>query len=154
MATAFDVPADLLIARAADQIRATGKVSPPAWAPYVRTGVHTQKAPRNTEWWWPRLAAVLRKVYVSGPIGSSRLAAEFGGKRDDGSAPYHPRKGSRSVIRECLQQLETLGFVAKAETQGRRVTPAGRKFLDNLSHGILLELAATNPELTKYARAK
>ena len=154
MATAFDVPADLLIARTGDQLKSSGKVSPPEWAPYVRTGVHTQKAPRNPDWWWVRLAAVFRKVYTTGPIGSSRLAAEFGGKRDDGSAPYHPRKGSRSVIRECLQQLETLGYVSKAEAKGRRVSPAGRKFLDNLAHQILLELAAKNPELTKYTRAR
>ena len=154
MATAFDVPADLLIAQVSEQLKASGKVSPPEWAPYARTGVHTQKAPRNPDWWWTRLGAVLRKVYATGPIGSSRLAAEFGGKRDGGSAPSHPRKGSRSVIRECLQQLEALGYVSKAEAKGRRVTPAGRRFLDNLSHQILLELAAKNPELTKYARAK
>lgn len=154
MATAFDVPADILISRTSDQLKASGKVAPPEWAPYARTGVHTEKAPTSPDWWWVRLAAVFRKVYATGPIGSSRLAAEFGGKRDRGAAPYHPRKGSRSVIRECLQQLETLGYVSKAETKGRRVTPAGRRFLDNLSHEILLELAAKNPELTKYARAK
>jgi small subunit ribosomal protein S19e len=154
MTTAFDVPADTLIDRAAQQLKAAGKVAPPEWAPFVRTGVHTEKAPTDREWWWRRMAAVLRKVYMNGPIGSSRLAAEFGGKRDDGSAPSHPRKGSRAVTRECLQQLETLGYLARAEAKGRRISPAGRKFLDNLAHQILLELAAKNPELTKYARAK
>ncbi|MBI4415745.1 MAG: 30S ribosomal protein S19e [Euryarchaeota archaeon] len=154
MTTAYDVPPGLLIERASALLKQAGTVSPPEWAPYVRTGVHTEKAPEGPEWWWTRLAAVLRKVYVLGPIGSERLAAEFGGKRDDGSAPYHPGRGSRAVIRECLQQLEVLGYVTKAEAKGRRVTPAGQKFLDNLSHQILLELAAKNPELTKYARAK
>src|SRR3972149_3218421 len=69
MATAFDVPADLLIAQVSEQLKASGKVSPPEWAPYARTGVHTQKAPRNPDWWWTRLAAVLRKVYATGPPG-------------------------------------------------------------------------------------
>ena len=136
MTTAFDVPPHLLIERAAEDFKTGGKVTPPEWAPFVRTGVHTENAPRQRDWWY------------------RRLAAEFGGKRDDGSAPSHPRAGSRSIIRECLQQLETLGLVAKAETKGRRVTPAGRKLLDNLSHQILLELAAKNPELTKYTRTK
>ncbi len=154
MTTAFDVPADLLIDRAASELQAGGKVAPPPWATYARTGVHTENAPRQRDWWYRRLAAVLRKTYGLGPIGTSRLAAEFGGKRDDGSAPSHPRGGSRSITRECLQQLETLGLVTKAEAKGRRVTPAGRKMLDNLAHTILIELAAKNPELTKYARAK
>ena len=154
MATAFDVPADLLIERAATEFKAGGKVTPPAWAPFARTGVHTENAPRQPDWWYRRLAAGLRKTYALGPIGTQRLAAEFGGKRDDGSAPYHPRSGSRSITRECLQQLETLGLVAKAEAKGRRVTPAGRKMLDNLAHQILVEMAAKNPELTKYMRSK
>src|SRR2546426_257049 len=154
MTTAFDVPPDLLIERAAGVLKAGGKIAPPAWATYARTGVHTENAPRQPDWWFRRLAAVLRKAYDLGPIGTSRMASEFGGKRDDGSAPYHPRSGSRSIIRECLQQLETLGLVAKAEAKGRRVTPAGRKMLDDLAHQILIELAAKNPELTKYTRPK
>ena len=154
MTTAFDVPADLLIERAAAELKAGGKVAPPAWATYARTGVHTENAPRQKDWWYTRLAAVLRKTYGLGPIGTSRLSSEFGGKRDDGSAPYHPRSGSRSIARECLQQLEALGLVAKAEAKGRRVTAAGQKMLDNLAHQILIELAAKNPELTKYTRPK
>jgi len=154
MTTAYDVPPTLLIERLAVDLKATGKVAPPAWAAFARTGVHTEKAPQQPDWWYRRLAAVLRKVYTMGPIGGSRLSAEFGGKRDGGSAPYHPRRGSGSVTRECLQQLETLGLIARAETRGRRVTPAGQKLLDNLSRQILIEMAAQNPELTKYARAK
>lgn len=154
MTTAFDVPADLLIERLTTELKASGKVRPPEWAPFVRTGVHTENAPRQPDWWYRRLAAVLRKIYTMGPIGTSRLAAEFGGKRDDGSAPSHPRKGSGSIARECVQQLETLGYVAKADIRGRRVTPAGQRLLDGHAHAILIELAAKNPELTKYARAK
>ncbi|HKZ63300.1 MAG TPA: 30S ribosomal protein S19e [Thermoplasmata archaeon] len=154
MTTAFDVPADLLIERLAGELKASGKAPPPAWAPFARTGLHTEKAPRQPDWWHRRLAAVLRKIYVMGPVGSSRLSAEFGGKRDGGSAPSHPRKGSGSVTREALQQLEALGYVSKAETEGRRITPAGQKLLDDHAHTILIELAAKNPELTKYARAK
>lgn len=154
MVTAFDVPARMLIDRVSADLKAGGKVTPPEWSPFVRTGVHTEKAPQDPDWWFTRMAAVLRKVYMEGPIGTSRLAAEFGGKQDDGSAPYHPRKGSRGITRHCLQQLEALGLVSKAESRGRTVTPQGRKLLDRFSQQILTELAAKNPELTKYARGK
>lgn len=151
MTTVFDVPPGLLIEKLKEQLQAEGKIKPPEWAKFARTGVHTEKAPVQPDWWYRRIAAVLRKVYVNGPVGSARLAAEFGGRRDDGSAPYHPRRGSRSIAREAMQQLETLGYLSKFEKKGRTITPAGRKLLDKLAHDILLEMAKSNPELTKYA---
>jgi len=151
MTTAYDVPPGLLIERLKDRLQQEGKIKPPEWAPFARTGVHTEKAPVQKDWWYRRVAAVLRKVYLKGPVGTSRLAAEFGGRRDDGSAPYHPRRGSRSIAREAMQQLEALGLLVKVEKRGRSISPQGRKLLDSLSHEILLELAKTNPELSKYA---
>ncbi len=151
MTTVYDVPPGLLIERLTEQLAKEAKIKPPEWAKFARTGVHTEKAPVQADWWYRRVAAVLRKVYVQGPIGSTHLAAEFGGRRDDGSAPYHPRRGSRSIAREAMQQLESLGYLSKIEKKGRTITPAGRKLLDHVSHEILLELAKSNPELTKYA---
>jgi len=151
MTTVYDVPPGLLIERLKAQLEKEGKISPPEWSRFARTGVHTEKAPVQPDWWFRRVAAVLRKVYLHGPVGSTRLAAEFGGRRADGSAPAHPRRGSRSVAREAMQQLESLGYLSKAEKKGRTITPAGRKLLDHLAHEILLEMAKSNPELTKYA---
>ncbi len=150
MTTVYDVPPGLLIEKLKEQLQAEGKIKPPEWAKFARTGVHTEKAPVQQDWWYRRVAAVLRKVYVNGPVGSTRLAAEFGGRRDDGSAPYHPRRGSRSVAREAMQPLESLGYLSRRAKKGRTITPAGRKLLDGIAHGILLELAKSNPELTKY----
>lgn len=149
MTTTYDVPPTQLIERLAKYLKDEAKVEPPEWAPFVKTGVHKEKSPVSSDWWFMRTAAVLRKVYVLGPMGTERLSAEFGGKRDDGSAPYHPRKGSRAVTRHALTQLEKLGLVAKTK-KGRVVSPQGRKLLDDASNEILKEMAKTNPELTKY----
>jgi len=151
MTTAYDVPPALLIERLKDRLQKEEKVKPPEWAPFARTGVHTEKAPTQSDWWYRRVAAVLRKVYLHGPVGTSRLAAEFGGRRDRGSAPKHPRRGSRSIAREAMQQLEALGLLSKTEKKGRSISAQGRKLLDTLSHEILMELAIANPELAKYA---
>ncbi len=151
MTTAYDVPPELLIERLKDRLEKEGKVKPPEWAAFARTGVHTEKAPVQKDWWYRRVASVLRKVYMNGPLGSTHLASEFGGRRDDGSAPYHPRRGSRSVAREAMQQLEGLGYLSKIDKRGRTITASGKKLLDGLAHEILLEMAKTNPELTKYA---
>jgi len=149
MTTVYDAPPTLLIERVAKYLKEEAKIEPPEWAPFVKTGVHTEKSPTSPDWWFMRSAAVLRKVYILGPIGPSRLSAEFGGRRDDGSAPNHPKKGSRAIARRCLAQLEQLGLVVKSKA-GRSVTAQGRKLLDNFSFETVKELAKSNPELTKY----
>ncbi|OGS49939.1 MAG: 30S ribosomal protein S19e [Euryarchaeota archaeon RBG_16_68_12] len=154
MTTAYDVPAERLLSRLADHLRSEGKVSPPEWAPFVRTGIHTENAPIQKDWWYLRVASVLRKVYLLAPVGTSRLSAKFGGARDGGSAPYHPRKGSRNIVRTALQQLEEAGYVTIREKRGRVITPAGQKLLDRLAYEVLIDMAKTNPQMMKYARVK
>ena len=153
MTTVYDAPPGPFLGRLAKHLKAEGKVPPPEWAPFVRTGVHTEKSPVDPDWWYLRVAAVLRKVYVRGPIGTSRLAAEFGGRRDDGSAPYHPRGGSRAIVRHALQVLEAAGYLRPQEKQGRAISPQGRRDLDRIAHDLVLELAAGRTELAKYVRA-
>ncbi len=102
------------------------------------------------DWWYLRSASVLRKIYLKGHVGITRLSAEYGGKRDRGSAPYHARTGSRSILREIVHQLETAGLVQPYKTQGRRLSPAGEKLLASVSREALKKLAADRPELAKY----
>jgi small subunit ribosomal protein S19e len=151
MTTANDVPAELLIDRLAKALKANDSISPPEWADVVKTGVHREKAPEEPDWWYRRVAAVLRKVYLNGPIGSAQLSAMFGGPVDRGSKPYHSWSGSRSIIRLSLKQLETAGLVVKDGTKGRRISPTGQRLLDNHSHEILKELVKQRPELKKYS---
>jgi len=147
MVSVKEVPPDLLIKRISEMLRE--KVEPPPWARWVKTGPQAEKAPDDPDWWYTRLASLLRKLYVMGPIGVSRLAAEYGGKRDRGSARYHAAKGSRAIVRKGLQQLEGLGLV-KRTPEGRVLTPEGRSLLDREAKKILEELAKERPELQKY----
>ncbi|MCK4367114.1 MAG: 30S ribosomal protein S19e [Thermoplasmata archaeon] len=150
MTTAYDVPAERLIDIIATQFKRESKVQPPEWSAFAKTGVHKEKSPAQDDWWYTRLAAVLRKVYTDGPIGSERMAALFGGKEDRGVKPSKARAGSRAVARHCLKQLEELGYVSVVEKKGRRISPAGQSLLDNASHDILKKMAKDEPELTKY----
>ena len=150
MTTVYDVPHDLLVEAVASDLRKAVQTQPPSWAPFVKTGVHREKSPSQSDWWHTRLAAVLRKVYLRGPVGTERLAGEFGGSRDGGSSPYHPRKGSRSVVRTCLTQLEELGYVKKEDKSGRSITPKGQSYLDGKARQIMIRMAKKRPELAKY----
>jgi small subunit ribosomal protein S19e len=145
-----DVPVSALLPRLASELKSRAAVAPPPWAAFAKTGVHKQRAPVDPEWWYLRSASVLRKVYLKRAIGVSRLSSEYGGKRDRGSAPYHARTGSRSVLREIVQQLEKAGLLQPYKGRGRRVTAAGQKLLDGVSRELLTSLASSRPELAKY----
>ena len=133
MVTVYDVPPEKLIAKTAAQLKQMDTIQAPDWAEFVKTGMHTEKAPIQPDWWFTRTASVLRKVYVIGPVGSSRLAAEYGGFVDRGSKPNRAVKGSRAIARRCLIQLEKSGLVAKDKKNGRVITPKGQALLDKMS---------------------
>jgi small subunit ribosomal protein S19e len=152
MTTAYDVPANKLIASIAEDLKKRDTIQPPEWSAFVKTGIHREKAPGETDWWYTRVAAVLRKVYINGPIGTEKLAAHFGGPVDKGSKPSHAWTGSRSIVRLSLQQLEASGLVTSQKKRGRMVSAQGQKLLDNASHAIFTEQAKDNPKLAKYGK--
>jgi small subunit ribosomal protein S19e len=76
------VPADELIERLAEYLRENVKeVEAPQWALFVKTGSHKQRPPDRLDWWHLRAASMLRKLYVKGPIGVSKLRKIYGGRK-------------------------------------------------------------------------
>jgi small subunit ribosomal protein S19e len=139
MTTVYDVPADLLIRKVAEALKARQEIKPPAWAAFAKTGVHKEMPPEDPDWWYMRSAAVLRRVYVDGPLGVQRMRSFYGGAKNRGSKPNAFRKGSGSILRKALQQLEACRFVLHDKT-GRRISPEGQAFLDAMAKETL-----TNP---------
>ncbi|AKB17453.1 MULTISPECIES: 30S ribosomal protein S19e [unclassified Methanosarcina] len=149
MTTVFDVPAMEMIEKLAGILKENEKIVPPEWAGNVKTGVHKELSPTNEDWWYIRCAAVLRKIYTEGPIGTERLRSVYGGKKDNGSQPSHKAKGSGSVARKTVQQLEAAGFLQKVK-DGRTVSAKGRSMMDNAAHELKQELLEKIPGLAKY----
>lgn len=134
MPTVYDAPPDNLIERVAEYIKKNvPEVTPPAWAKFAKTGAQAERPPQNPDWWFIRAASVLRKIYIMGPIGISRLRKEYGGKRRRGMRPAHFVKGGGAIIRKVLQQLEGAKLVKILEKKGRVVTDEGRGLMDSLA---------------------
>jgi small subunit ribosomal protein S19e len=151
LTTVYDVPADLLIERLSEYIKGNiEQITPPEWAPYVKTGSHTERAPQDPDWWYIRSASMMRKLYVNGPVGVSRLRKEYGGRKRRGAKPAHFRRAGGNIIRSILQQLETADLVDKDGNKGRVVSPKGRSLLDAMSGQIKRELDRDRPELKDY----
>jgi small subunit ribosomal protein S19e len=142
MTTAFDVPTDALIQRLGKELKEKKEITPPSWAPFVKTGAHREMPPEDPDWWYVRAGAVLRRVYRDGPVGVQRLRSVYGGQRDRGSKPNRFQKGSGAILRKILQQLEAAGLVEKNKT-GRNISAAGRAFVDDIAFRLANESLAT-----------
>ncbi len=151
MPTPYDIPPAVLIEKLATHLKEeVDEITPPAWTPFVKTGVNAQRPPQNPDWWFVRCASILRKIYVKGPIGIEKLRQEYGGRLDRGARPEHARKGSGAIARNAIQQLQTAGLVKPQKNEGRIVTNDGRRLLDRLSTELKREIEKIHPELAKY----
>lgn len=141
MTTVRDVPAEPLLEILRERLK--GSLKPPAWAPFVKTGASRERAPVQPDWWFIRSASLLRRIYLDGPVGVSRLRTHYGGRRRRGSAGPHFRPGSGNILRKALQQMEAQGLVRSLPGRGRDLTPKGRALLDKLAR----EAAAAPPKV-------
>ena len=164
MTTFYDVPANFLIPALAEELKSNDAIKMPDWADVVKTGSSRERPPTQTGWWHTRGAALLRKIARQGPIGVTSLSQEYGGRKNNGSKPNTPGVGSRKVIRILVQQLEDAGLVStqtgrlvepegRESTQlynGRVVTAAGQKMLNDVAHKVRPDVEAQYPGLDKY----
>lgn len=137
MVTPFDVPAQPVIEEAAAELEDEfDSVETPEWAEYAKTGQHVERRPQQENWWYIRSAALLRQLYMNGPVGVRRLQTRYGGRKNRGHAPEKQENASGNVIRTALQQLEDAGLVETEEGEGRILTSDGQQFLDNAAHTV------------------
>jgi small subunit ribosomal protein S19e len=152
---AQNVPADKLISAIADYLKEEVKaVSPPAWSVYSKTGIHVDRVPTQTDFWYIRCASLLRRIYVDGPVGTERLRSVYGGRTKKGMINEHFYKAGASSIRKPLQQLESASLVTKSGTKGRILTQKGVSLVDRVAYKLLKDLQKDMPELNKYLPVK
>jgi small subunit ribosomal protein S19e len=123
-----------------------GEVTPPVWSATAKTSSHKEFPPHNRDWWYMRCASLLRKLYIHGPIGISRLRVEYGGRRRKGRRIEHTRSGGGSSIRDPLQQLEKAGLVVHVEKAGRKLSKDGVSLLNKLAAQALKEIRSPPKE--------
>lgn len=149
MTTVYDVPADALIEKVAEDLAENPSIEKPTWATFVKTGSHNERPPEQENWWFIRASSLLRRIYVDGPVGVARLRTYYGGKKNRGHKPEKKYPGSGAVIRTILQQLEAAGYV-ESKHDGRIVTASGRSYLDKQSHEVKNSIVEDRPELKVY----
>lgn len=106
----------------------------PEWALYVKSGMSRERPPADENFWHIRAASILRQLYIKGVVGVGKLRTKYGSKKDRGGKPDKFKKSGGKIIRVILQQAEAAGLVEKVTRlqHGRRLTQAGRDFLDSI----------------------
>ena len=157
MATIYDVNANELIEKAAEELKKDENIKQPSWAGFVKTGANKERVPSRGDWWYVRAAAVLRTIYRLGPIGVSKLRVRYGSKKRRGYKPPRFCPCSGNIIRKILQQLEKSGFIDKEDKKvhkGRKITSKGKSFLDKIAVQIYKGRIKEVKVETKEAREK
>ena len=67
------VPTQKLIQKVSEKLKKDENIKPPEWSKFIKTGVSSERPPIQEDWWFIRSAAILRKIYIKGPLGSQRL---------------------------------------------------------------------------------
>jgi len=134
MVSIRDVESSKLIKKTAEELEK--KIKEPDWAKFVKTGVSRERPPEQKNWWYLRSASILRRIYIDGPVGVSKLRSYYGGRQRRGCKPAHFKKGSGKILRVILQDLEKAGFVKAEKRKGRIVTSEGQKFMASVSKQI------------------
>ncbi len=134
MATIYEVNPNALVEKASQELKKL--IKSPEFAKYVKTGSGRERPPVDKDWYYKRAAAVLRSVYLRGPIVVNKLRAKYGNRANIGVAGERVYKASGKIIRIILQQLEKAELIKQTEMKGHKgriITNKGKSFLDKLA---------------------
>jgi small subunit ribosomal protein S19e len=135
MANVYEVDSGKLVGVAAQRLKEKG-IAKPVYADYVKTGPSKERIPSQKDFWYIRSASLLRQVYVSGPVGVSRLRTRYGSRKGHVVSRHHHMRAGGSMITDALNALEKAGYVKKGK-QGREITASGKSFLDKIANEIV-----------------
>jgi small subunit ribosomal protein S19e len=115
-----------------DEIKKIKEIKAPEWAAFVKTGTSKERPPIQDDWWEIRATSVLNKINKLGPVGTNRLAKQYGSRKNRGHKKDIKCSGSRNIVRKILQQLEEAGLIkqVKEPSSGRIVTKKGRELIN------------------------
>lgn len=135
MANVYQVDSGKLISIAAQKLKEKG-MPKPKYIEYVKTGTSKERVPEQKDFWYIRCSALLRQVYINGPIGISSLRTRYGSRKVHTVSRHHHEKAGGSIITDALNALEKNGYVKKTKS-GREITASGKSFLDKIANEMI-----------------
>lgn len=131
--TVRDINPQSFIKEYALHLKNSGQIDLPKWVDIVKTGVSRQLPPSDQDWFYVRVAALSRHIYLNPNAGVHGLSKFYGSKKNNGHRPGKHVNSSRNIIRKALQALEKAGIVAAGSEKGRVISEKGKRELDQIA---------------------
>lgn len=138
MESAYRVQAAPLLSAIVDTLKANYEITMPKNHDLIKTGSGRVHAPENADWFYHRVAAILRQVMCKGRVSLKGLAYRFGNRKNRGVRPSKFARSSLFVNESAIKELEKIGFI-KFQPEGSILTPAAREVLGELIEKIQAE---------------
>ncbi len=131
MVSVKEVDPQKLIENLKEELKKFPELEPPRWVMFAKSSHASERPPEQKDFWYIRAAAIMRRLYLDGPLGVSRLRKYFRRRKRRGRRPAKTYKASGNIIRKILQKLEKAGLVQTVKG-GRILTPKGRSLIDKI----------------------
>lgn len=124
----------------AEALKNVPEFQAPEWVMFVKSSSSKERPIEDPDFWYKRAASILRQVYKNEIVGVSRLRTRYGSKKNRGVRPERFVKSGGKIIRTILQQADKAGLTenikvirgTKEKKPGRRITPKGKAFLEEI----------------------
>jgi len=121
----------------ADALKNVEEFEVPEWVEFVKSSPSKERPINEPDFWYKRAASILRQIYKNQIVGVNRLRTKYGSKKNRGMKPEKFKKAGGKIIRTILQQSDKAGFTEiykiRGKRAGRKLTPKGKLFLENVS---------------------
>eukprot|EP01110_Echinostelium_bisporum_P002135 TRINITY_DN15125_c0_g1_i1.p1 TRINITY_DN15125_c0_g1~~TRINITY_DN15125_c0_g1_i1.p1 ORF type:complete len:154 (-),score=62.09 TRINITY_DN15125_c0_g1_i1:262-723(-) len=133
--TLRDVAAQDFIEAYSKYLKKSGNIELPKWVDICKTTHGKELPPANADWFYVRIAALARKVYLNSGknIGTKQYKKSFGSVARRGSLPNLNITGSGAILRAAFKQLTKLKVVELDTKGGRKITSTGQRDLDRIA---------------------
>ena len=102
------------------------KVELPIHGDLIKTGCGRQYSPYEKNWFYTRMASIVRQAMCKDKVSMTGLAHKYGVRKNRGVKPTKFTRGSRYVIGKAIDNLIQLGWFDFNQTDGIITEKAGK----------------------------
>ena len=131
MDSVFRVQPAPLLRAIADTLKKNQQIALPKDVDLIKTGSSRENAPSDRDWFYMRMAAIIRQAMCKGRVSLKGLAYRFGARKNRGVRPSKFARASTFVIGSAIEQLEKIGWI-NFKNSGSILTDSAREVLGEL----------------------
>lgn len=132
MERVYRVQAKPLLQAIEDTLKTIEKIELPKNHDLIKTGFGKQYSPQSPDWFYARMAAIVRLMMCKGKVSRHGLAYRYGNRKNRGVRPTSFAKASDFVNLSAIKQLENIEWFNFDKKGGDVITDAAKTILTDI----------------------